>query len=174
MRFKDIPMYTQKGSWECVYSPMEFVEFFEHHVKDHGLVMIPDFQRGHIWTEEQQIAWVEFIFRGGNTSRVVYINDAWEYVSEDKNPCVVVDGLQRITAMTRFVHNEIKAFGHFYKDFTDRPPMETWLRINKNNLRTRKEVLSWYLEMNSGGTPHTEEELSRVKKLLEEESEKGN
>jgi hypothetical protein len=27
-------------------------------------------------------------------------------------------------------------------------------------------VLQWYLELNSGGTPHTKEELDKVKKML--------
>jgi hypothetical protein len=38
-----------------------------------------------------------------------------------------------------------------------------------NDLKTREEVLIWYLEMNSGGTPHTKEELDRVKRMLEKE-----
>jgi len=37
-----------------------------------------------------------------------------------------------------------------------------------NNLKTRKEVLQWYIEFNSGGTVHTDAEIQRVKKLLEE------
>lgn len=37
-----------------------------------------------------------------------------------------------------------------------------------NDLQTEEEVLNWYLEMNSGGTVHTKEELDKVKHLLEE------
>jgi hypothetical protein len=35
-----------------------------------------------------------------------------------------------------------------------------------NDLKTEAEVLRWYLEINAGGTPHTEEELDKVRKML--------
>ena len=31
---------------------------------------------------------------------------------------------------------------------------------------TEREVLQWYVDMNAGGTPHTTEEIDRVKKLI--------
>ena len=82
---------------------------------------------------------------------------------------VCVDGLQRITAIQRFMNNEIKAFDTYYKDFEDKLPRDLDMIVNVNNLKTRKEVLQWYIEMNNGGTPHTKEEINRVKILLETE-----
>lgn len=38
--------------------------------------------------------------------------------------------------------------------------------VHVNNLKTEKEVLQWYIDMNAGGTPHTTEEIDRVKKLI--------
>ena len=35
-----------------------------------------------------------------------------------------------------------------------------------NNLKTKNEVLQWYIEMNDGGTPHTKEEIDRVKQMM--------
>ena len=66
----------------------------------------------------------------------------------------------------RFINNEIPAFGCYYKDFEDRLPMEIDVLVNINELQTREEVLKWYIEMNEGGTPHTEEEINRVKAML--------
>lgn len=80
---------------------------------------------------------------------------------------VCVDGLQRITATKRFIHNEIKVFGHYFNEFEGNPGCCNDLRININNLKTRKEVLQWYLQFNSGGTIHTNKELDKVKELLE-------
>ena len=36
------------------------------------------------------------------------------------------------------------------------------MKININDLPTRKDVLQWYLEMNSAGTPHTKEEINKA------------
>ena len=43
------------------------------------------------------------------------------------------------------------------------------MKINVNDLPTRKNVLQWYIEHNAGGTIHTEEEINRVKELLKKE-----
>lgn len=40
--------------------------------------------------------------------------------------------------------------------------------LNVNDLKTEKEVLQWYVDVNSGGTPHTNEEIERVKKMIQE------
>ena len=84
------------------------------------------------------------------------------------NDFVCVDGLQRITAIRRFLNNEIRAFGQFYSEFggtTD--VVRRDMLVNVNDLQTKREVLQWYIEMNSGGTPHTEAEIERVKRLME-------
>lgn len=80
-----------------------------------------------------------------------------------------VDGLQRATSIIRFVENEIKVFGHYYNEYEDSPRMNQGIRVNINQLATRKAVLQWYLEYNAGGTVHTEEELNRVQELLTKE-----
>ena len=45
--------------------------------------------------------------------------------------------------------------------------MHITLKVHINNLKTKKEVLTWYLEMNTGGTVHTDDELDRVRKMLD-------
>lgn len=34
-------------------------------------------------------------------------------------------------------------------------------------------MLQWYIDMNTGGTPHSREEIARVEKLLSEEKQAG-
>jgi hypothetical protein len=41
-----------------------------------------------------------------------------------------------------------------------------------NDLKTKAEVLQWYLDINSGGVVHTETELEKVKRLLTKEKRK--
>ena len=49
---------------------------------------------------------------------------------------------------------------------------QDYMRVHINDLKTKEEVLRWYLEMNAGGTPHSNEELGRVAAMLQE-LEKG-
>jgi len=167
MKFSDIPQFTRLGSWECSYDIKSFVENIEKWEREDNLQLNPDFQRGHVWTEEQQVNYVKFILQGGTTSKIVYFNQPG-WMGNWNGDFVCVDGLQRITALKQFIHNELKVYDRYFDEFEGRLGVSHDMRINVNNLKTRKEVLQWYLQFNSGGTVHTKEELDRVKELLEE------
>lgn len=171
LSFEDIKQYTKKGNWEVDYSIDMLVKQIDKMVEEEGLELNPDFQRGHCWTEEQQIAYIKHILRGGSSGKVIYLNNPnWEFhETDDYTDFVCVDGLQRLTAIKRFVNNEIKVFGQYYKDFTGSLRTYHNIRVNINNLKTKKEVLQWYIEMNEGGTPHSKEEIEKVKELLRNE-----
>ena len=129
--------------------------------------MRPDFQKGHIWVESQQIKYVEFLLSGGYSGKDIYFNcPGW--MQDDRWPMVIVDGLQRVTACLRFVRNQIPAYNNLYRDF-DRIPSLIGLIFHVNNLIRRSEVLRWYIQLNDGGVSHTPEELDYVRKLLEKE-----
>lgn len=170
MKFKDIPKLTNIGGYQVNINLKYLLSTLKGYEED-GLQYDPDFQRGHVWTEQQQIAFIEFLLRGGNTGRIIYFNHPG-WMGNWKGDFVVVDGLQRLTACKKFLNNEIPAFGHYYNEYEDRIPSDADLIFNVNNLKTRKEVLQWYIEFNSGGTIHTEEEINKVKKLLEDEIKK--
>lgn len=86
---------------------------------------------------------------------------------------MIVDGLQRLTAIRAFINDEIKVFGSRYSEFEDSIRQTNTMRLNVNDLRTRAEVLQWYLDFNSGGTVHSDEELAFVAGLLEGEKRRN-
>ena len=168
MKFQDIPRFTRPGSYQVNMRLDYFVKWIRENQEECGLDLNPDFQRGHVWTEKQQIAYIEFLLRRGKSGRIIYFNcPNWSSGLRDDG-FVCVDGLQRTTAIMRFIDNEIPAFGVFYKDFEDKLPMEVDVLVNVNELQTKREVLQWYVEMNEGGTPHSAIEIERVKEMIDE------
>lgn len=174
MKITDITPFIKEGEWEVTFSIVGLVRAIKEWEKE-GLQMNPDFQRGHVWTTEQQVAYLETLFRGGaKNARVIYLNNPfWQsYDTVDGySDFVCVDGLQRFTAIERFVNNEIPVFGHLLNEYEDKEVfnrMVYQLRVNINSLKTKKAVLEWYLQHNDGGTPHSQEEIARVKTLLKE------
>lgn len=108
------------------------VKWVEEAQEEEHLELCPEFQRGHVWTKEQQMAYIEFLLRGGKTGRDLYFNNPSQHHTVPEgayNAFVCVDGLQRITAMRRFIHNEIPAFGSFFSEYTDN------MRIIKDTIR---------------------------------------
>ncbi len=175
MKFKDIKQFTSDGNYRISVSFEHLVRWIKDQ-QEYGLQLNPDFQRGYVWTEKQQIAWLEYAIRGGRSGRELYFNDpnwmGFDVNKDEYHDFVCVDGLQRITAIERFMNNEIQVFGTYFKDYED--PL--WFRNNVhvdlvvNDLKSRAEVLQWYIDMNTGGTQHSTEEIDRVKALLEEET----
>jgi uncharacterized protein with ParB-like and HNH nuclease domain len=170
MKYRDIPQYTSQGNYSPTMRLREFIKWIDENIEELGLQLNPDFQRGHVWTEEQQIKYIEHLLKGGRTANVIYFNHP-NWMGSWKGDFVCVDGLQRTTAIQRFMNNEIPVFGIYLDEFEDKDYMLRSIEIivNVNNLKTRKEVLQWYIEFNSAGTIHTEEEINRVKLLLEKE-----
>ena len=171
MRFRDIPQFISDGSYRVDVGLEYMIEWIDRMVEEDGLQLCPDFQRGHVWTEQQQIAFVEFVLQGGRSGRTIYLNNPnWMGKGHQSGYAdfVCVDGLQRITAIRRFLNDEIQVFGHRYSDF-DGPTdlIRHGMVININDLKTKKEVLRWYIQMNAGGTPHSDGEIQRVKEMME-------
>lgn len=169
MRFKDIPKFiSTENCYRTNYGIRAYVQWLQEEITEMGLEMNPEFQRGHVWTEEQQIKYMEFLLQGGHTGRDFYFNcKRGAYNSETSSGLYVcVDGLQRTTAIQRFINNEIPVFGSLYKDF-DRKLFRTEypITVHINDLDNMKDIVKWYIEFNDGGTPHNKEEIDRVKEL---------
>lgn len=165
---KDIPKRIQTPNYRITVDLDGLPHMLERYTKTYNLEMCPDFQRGHVWTQEQQVAFVEYLLSGGVSGLEIYFNTPGWMGNGPAGTMELVDGLQRLTAILKFINNEIAAFGYFLKDFEDADALLRSVEIffNMNNLRTRAEVLRWYLEMNSGGTPHAPEEIARVTELF--------
>ena len=79
-----------------------------------------------------------------------------------------------VNALLKFLDDKLTIFNDiFLHDIEDRKIMLRRLdvKVNVNNLKTRKELLQWYIDFNSGGTVHSEKEIERVKKMLKEVEE---
>lgn len=174
IRFRDVPQFIQHGSYECDVSPDRLIVNIEEFVSRDGLQLDPDFQRGHVWSEAQQRAFIEFFLKGGKTARVLYFNKpSWHHAPRtDYNDFVIVDGKQRYEAWRKFIKNELKVFGSYFKEYQDGIRLMNTMKMNINDLQTKAEVLQWYIDFNSGGVVHTDDEINRVKKLLAAEKRK--
>lgn len=168
MEFKKIKTFPHVGyRVDVLWNYLE--ESLERFVNDNKLDLNPNFQRDYVWTEEQKIKYVEFILKNGLGAKEIYFNHpGWMHSFEGE--FVLVDGKQRLEAVRNFLNNDIKIFNkYYYGDFSDRLPIHASFSVNIASLKTRKEVLQWYIDMNSGGTVHTAKDLDKVKELLRKE-----
>lgn len=140
--------------------------------KDYSLDVNPDFQREHVWTEEQKKLFVGHVLSGGDVAALL-MNEGpggkWENV-------LLMDGKQRYKAITDWLDGKFSALlpGGYEYHFSD-VDNEAKATLSCTGIKfglvrlTRKEMLDYYIRLNSAGTVHSEAELQRVKKLLESE-----
>lgn len=168
-RFDQIPQFPNRPY--TINVGLCQIEFqLDHYKKSFNLQLNPDFQRGNVWTIDQQISYVEYLLKCPQSdSSISIIFNCPGWMDTYSGDMVCVDGLQRLTAVLDFLHNKIPVYGTYYNDFEDRMNTMCGLVFSIYGLENRAEVLKLYLDLNSGGTVHSEEELTRVKKLLQEE-----
>jgi len=172
MRYRDLPQFTRSSEYR-VDVPWGYLETvlsgYADDAKSSGIPfeMDPDFQRGHVWSREKQVRYVEFVLRGGRSSCDIYWNcPGWNTGSRIGGRFVLVDGKQRVEAVRAFMRGDFPAFGTLVGDFTDKLPIHSRFKFHVNDLSTEAEVLQWYLDLNDGGVVHTDDELNRVRTLL--------
>jgi hypothetical protein len=169
------PRYEVDFAWRYVDKALADFE------KDcEGLELNPDFQRGHVWTSEQQQAYIENAMRGvvSSAGMVIQFNCRnWHETRQVKdsdltNGIQCIDGLQRLTAVRDYAAGKVEPFGmavHEWKDTNwDIHRMQFRLKFAIYDFQYRLDVLDHYLALNAGGTPHPVEEIARVRALRAE------
>jgi hypothetical protein len=164
-RFQDITLLP-RAHYEIDVDWNFLEDFLASAIKEDGLNLEPDFQRAHVWTREQQVAYVEYVMQGGEVGRNLTFNaKGWGY-NLVIGSYEIVDGKQRLEAVRSFLRDEFRAHGHFRSEYTDRMRFHMGFKWRVCSLETRAEILQLYLNINAGGTPHTQEELDRVRIML--------
>lgn len=168
--FQDIPTFTRDASYTIDVSWALLERTLADMDETNGLDLDPPYQRAHVWTEAQQISFVEFKLRLGAGSNQIRWNSAgWNRAGT--KTLELVDGKQRLQAVRRFMRDEIPAFGKTVSEYEGSLRHFIYrFQFLINDLPTRAEVLQWYLDINTGGTVHTDEEIEKVRRLLSEET----
>lgn len=172
MEWNDITCFSKWGKQTYTVNWNDLEERLDSFKDTNNLNLDPDFQRGHVWTQSQQIKYVEYILKRGHLSRDIIFNcPGWMEGVEGQ--MVLLDGKQRLQAARLFMSNELPVFKDIYrKDITrDGKPMlrfphQIAFTFHINDLETRAEILQLYLDINAGGVVHSDDELSKVRALL--------
>ncbi|KLR58016.1 hypothetical protein OX89_09325 [Diaphorobacter sp. J5-51] len=138
--------------------------------------LIPDFQRGHVWTDAQRTAYVEAIIRKTTTGRILFNCPGWSRSTSGEgdikeNTFQCIDGLQRLTAVRKFMAGDLPVFGGMSVSDLRGSPFDPFrmsyrLQIGIYEFTSRAELLQFYLDLNAGGTVHAPQEIERVRELL--------
>lgn len=171
------PIASPIKSFHCGFNYIEQWLQNEQEASEHGVELNPDFQRGHVWTEKQQIRYIENILRKivDDSGLTIRFNcPSWRTDRDPKSnlieQTVCLDGLQRLTAVRRFINGELKVFGFEFNELPRRTILrDLQLVFKMYDFQFRKDLLQYYLDINEGSTPHSKMNLEYVREELRKE-----
>lgn len=168
-----IEKLSRSGNYEITCDLRLIKDQIERYISNYSLNLDPDFQRNHVWTEKMQIKFIEYLVKGGKSQALRFNHTNWMSFRNDttNDEMVIVDGKQRLTAILKFVNNELSIFhdltenkqGILYSNIDGY--IDCTILINVNNLKTKKEVVKWYIELNENNVAHTEDEINKAKDI---------
>lgn len=174
-RLREIIKPLRDLTYHCDIHWTSLDKMFQGWINDYGpMDLTPDFQRGHVWTDEQRIHYLENALRGIVSAGgfIIQLNSPnWEnhaYKGELPRGFQCIDGLQRLTTVIEFMKGNIKPFGLTPQDlelseFNVKSRFRFLFQIY--DFANRADLLQHYLDLNAGGTPHSKEEIERVRAL---------
>ena len=126
-----------------------------------GRFPLPDFQRPLCWTQAQSISFIESVYLGFDLGSYMvnnYTSDGGYCVNYSD---VLIDGQQRINAVTEYIENKFEVFGAYWREL-DRADRTRF----KHTTFTRKTITCFdeellreaYNRLNFAGTKHTEDQ----------------
>lgn len=119
---------------------------------------LPSWQRGVVWDMGQQMSFVESIWRGIPLGTYTYNSVIHE---NPKFRGLLIDGLQRVTAIHNYTLDAFPVFSLYYSELTRverRRFAMTKFCSYEFNSANEGELRAYYNLMNFGGTPHREED----------------
>src|SRR3546814_18586184 len=109
MNIADIKPYTVSVQYKVDVGGGFLQKFLDEQAVEEGIDLDPVFQRGHVWTPQNQTSYLEHLLRGGTSRRTLIWNcpgyDQSISTSTDaaaQQEMVIVDGKQGHTAILGF------------------------------------------------------------------------
>lgn len=161
--------FLKNEDLELHYSQSQMSEIFGKKYT-FGLEMNADYQRDYVWTSEDKINLIDSIFKHVDIGKFVFIHYEW-----NEHPLnysyEVLDGKQRINAITEFYENRFAYRSLFFNQLSKR---EQWhfkeysINVAEISKITKEQKIRYFLLLNTSGKVMDVEHLKKVEKMLEE------
>lgn len=144
-----------------------------HYYYGFGLDMSPVYQRELVWELEDKQSLIHSIFSNIEIGKFVLIDLGYK-----SDPSFeVLDGKQRINALTEFLENRFQYRGKYYYQLSYRDKnhfrdYNVTLGISREDSMILEQKMMYFLKMNTQGKAQSKEHLNKVLEMLKNEKSK--
>lgn len=171
------PLHKGESSFSCnedirlSYFNSSIESLISKHL-NFGVGFDPDYQRGFVWTTEDQEKLLESVFMRADIGRFVFrCCNRDEWMANDVT-YEIIDGKQRLITLLKFYENRIPYRGVYYNELSGKDRnvfLNASVSIAEVRNLSRKDVLRLFIMLNRGGKSVSDDIIQAAKnKLLEE------
>lgn len=133
-----------------------------------GIDKDPEYQRGLVWTVEDNILLIESIFNQLDIGKFVLVEKKFDPIEPGYE---VLDGKQRLNAIIAFIENRYKYKGFYYSELlpSDRRKFMNTpvaLAIVQERKLSRENLINYFIKLNTAGKPVDPKFLDNLKKTI--------
>lgn len=137
-----------------------------------GCDMNPEYQRGNVWTVEQEEKLIDSIFKQINIGAFVFVEKDWACNGDVVDDMYeILDGKQRLTAILHFVEGKIKYNGLCYHEMSRYNQFffeDTQILMGELKFRDgydKKKVLENFIRLNECGSTVDSSVIEKAKEI---------
>lgn len=131
---------------------------------------VPGFQRDNDkWSRERQVNFIENVFSGYRSTIQLYTTYRLQQKVGGLARCWILDGLQRLTALTDFINGEFKIFDNsigFDSLLEAGLTRNAVIHLEVFTFKNDNEAAEFYIQLNRGIT-HSKEDIERAEQFIE-------
>jgi len=138
------------------------------HASHAGVDMDVEYQREHVWTMKDKIALIDSIFNNVDIGKFVFVQRS---MRADGKLYEILDGKQRLTAITEFIEDRFKYRGFYFSELSFRDQYKfTECNISYGYLEnpSKEAIFETFIKLNTCGKPMATKHINHVKQLLSE------
>lgn len=129
-----------------------------------GLDTSPEYQREYVWSDEDKVALIDSIFHNVDIGKFTFVHMGYE----NKYGYEIMDGKQRLKAITDFYENRFSYKGLYFKDLSNHEKFHfTNYSVSYAELRdtTKENKYKTFILLNTAGKPVDVAQIDKVKEM---------
>lgn len=163
------------------YQQRDLISLINMMLRDYGIDLEPEYQRGNVWSKKQKYDLIDSVFRNVDIGKFAVIKRPW-----GDNPNVpatpklyeMLDGKQRLTALFEYYTGRFKYRGLHYYELCHRDKghfKHYSVSYAESAPLTKEQKYRYFLKLNTTGTPVDINHIKKVRELwLKEQVKKNN
>jgi len=133
-----------------------------------GVDMDVDYQREHVWNKADKVALIDSIFNNIDIGKFVFVQRNMRLKGKLYE---ILDGKQRLTAITEFYEDRLKYRGFYFSELSFRDQhkfKDTNISYGYLENPSKEAIFETFIKLNTCGKPMASKHITHVKKLLSE------